>query len=137
MIPKAEQKLETLNRQLAAAREEVEKPFPKEKELAGMLKRLAELNTMLNMDRKEEALVSNEEEKAAERAGEEEPAGIEKPENPGQPKETERDKPPEPVSREGHWTLQKIKEMQKRKAGGAEAARHSVKSKEINGIGRT
>ncbi|MCI6044095.1 helicase [bacterium] len=46
----AEQKLETLQQQLATAKEEVAKPFPKEEELAEKMERLAELNSLLNMD---------------------------------------------------------------------------------------
>ena len=43
---------ETGNRaqQLLSAQEEVQKPFPKESELAAGLERLAELNTLLNLD---------------------------------------------------------------------------------------
>ena len=78
----------------------------------------------------------NEAEKAAENPEREETEAIEKPENPAQPKEAEPDKKPESVSQEELWTLQKIKEMQKRKPGGAEMARHSIKSKGINGAGR-
>lgn len=63
-IPKAEQKLENLNRQLAAAKEEAARPFPKEQELAEKLERLAELNALLNMDGKDEieAIEAEEEE---------------------------------------------------------------------------
>ena len=136
-ISKAERKLETLNRQLTDAMEEVEKPFPKEEELAGILKRLAELNTMLNMDQKEEIPDSNDEEKEAENLEEEETEAIAKQENPARPKETESDKNPEPVNKEGPWTLQKIKEIQKRKSSDVETAWHSIRSKEINGTGRT
>ena len=38
--------------QLATAQEEVEKPFPKEAELTEKMERLAELNSLLNMDEK-------------------------------------------------------------------------------------
>ena len=48
----SEQKLATLQQRLATAQEEVEKPFPKEQELAEKLSRLAELNALLNMDEK-------------------------------------------------------------------------------------
>lgn len=47
-----EQKLETLQQQLVTAKEEVEKPFPKEQELSEKQERLAELNALLNMDEK-------------------------------------------------------------------------------------
>ena len=136
-IPKAERKLETLSQQLAAAREEVEKPFPKEEELAGKLKRLAELNTMLNMDQREEPTVSNEGEEAAEEPGREEAAGAEKRGNPTQLGESEADKNPEAVRKEEPWTLEKIKEMKKQKQGGMEGVRHSGKNKEISGAGRS
>ena len=45
-------KLETVQQQLATAREEVEKPFAKEDELAEKMERLSELNALLNMDDK-------------------------------------------------------------------------------------
>ena len=51
----AEQKLENLQRQLATAKEEVQKPFAQEAELAEKLARLAELNSLLNMDEKDTA----------------------------------------------------------------------------------
>ncbi len=47
-----EQNLETVQQQLKTAQEEVQKPFPKEAELSEKMKRLAELNAMLNMDEK-------------------------------------------------------------------------------------
>lgn len=49
-LSESEQKLETLQQQLATAQEEVAKPFPKEAELAEKMERLAELNSLLNMD---------------------------------------------------------------------------------------
>ena len=51
-LVKAQQKLENVQRQLAIAKEEVEKPFVKEAELQEKLERLAELNVLLNMDEK-------------------------------------------------------------------------------------
>ncbi len=51
-VSDTEQKLETLHQQLATAKEEVAKPFPKEQELAEKADRLAELNALLNMDEK-------------------------------------------------------------------------------------
>ena len=51
-VTDTEQKLETLQQQLATAKEEVAKPFPKEQELAEKMERLAELNSLLNMDEK-------------------------------------------------------------------------------------
>ena len=49
-ITASEQKLETLQEQLAAAKEEVQKPFAKDAELTEKSSRLAELNSLLNMD---------------------------------------------------------------------------------------
>ena len=51
-LAESECKLETVQQQLAAAKEEVEKPFAKEQELAQKTERLAELNSLLNMDGK-------------------------------------------------------------------------------------
>lgn len=47
------QKLENVERQLETAKTEVVKSFPQEAELAEKLKRLVELNTLLNMDEKD------------------------------------------------------------------------------------
>ena len=52
-MEETEQKLETLQKQLETAQEEVMKPFPKEEELQKKMERLAELNSLLNMDEKE------------------------------------------------------------------------------------
>ncbi|MBP3876205.1 MAG: hypothetical protein J6E41_10970, partial [Lachnospiraceae bacterium] len=49
-LAESRQKLENLQGQLTAAREEVQKPFAHEAELAEKSARLAELNAMLNMD---------------------------------------------------------------------------------------
>ena len=51
-LTEAEQNMENLLSQLATAQEEVEKPFPKEAELTEKMERLAELNSLLNMDEK-------------------------------------------------------------------------------------
>lgn len=51
-LTEAEQKMENLLSQLATAQEEVAKPFPKEAELTEKMERLAELNSLLNMDEK-------------------------------------------------------------------------------------
>ena len=51
-LTESEVKLETVQQQLATAREEVEKPFAKEDELAEKMERLSELNALLNMDDK-------------------------------------------------------------------------------------
>ena len=52
-VTEAEQKLENLKKQLATAQEEVKKPFAQEAELAEKSARLAELNSMLNMDERD------------------------------------------------------------------------------------
>ena len=52
-VTEAEQKLENLQKQLATAQEEVRKPFAQETELAEKSARLAELNSMLNMDERD------------------------------------------------------------------------------------
>ena len=49
-LAESQQKLENLQGQLAAAKEEVQKPFAHEAELVEKSARLAELNAMLNMD---------------------------------------------------------------------------------------
>lgn len=49
-LPEAESKLATLQTQLETAREEVKKPFPQTTELEEKSARLAELNSLLNMD---------------------------------------------------------------------------------------
>ena len=49
-LPEAESKLETLQAQLEAAREEVKRPFPQAAELEEKSARLAVLNALLNMD---------------------------------------------------------------------------------------
>ena len=54
-LKETKQKLENVQRQLAIAKEEVEKPFVKEAELQEKLERLAELNVLLNMDEKSPA----------------------------------------------------------------------------------
>lgn len=52
-MEEAMQKLENVERQLETAKNEVAKPFPQEVELAEKLKRLVELNTLLNIDEKD------------------------------------------------------------------------------------
>ena len=47
-----ERRLETLQQQLAEAKEEVQRPFPQEAELNEKSARLAELNALLDMDEK-------------------------------------------------------------------------------------
>ena len=66
-LPQAQQKLETLQEQLATAQVEVKRPFAQEAELAEKLERLAELNSLLNMDEKghSEALGMDEEQSVA------------------------------------------------------------------------
>ena len=48
--------------QLKNAMEEVKKPFPKEEELNQKLKRLSELNALLNMDEKETVMEEEQDE---------------------------------------------------------------------------
>lgn len=54
------EQLEVVKAQLASAKEEVEKPFPQEEELTEKLARLAELNVLLDMDKKENEIVDGE-----------------------------------------------------------------------------
>ena len=51
-LPQVERRLETLQQQLAEAKEEVQRPFPQETELNEKSARLAELNALLDMDEK-------------------------------------------------------------------------------------
>ena len=51
-LPQVERRLETLEQQLAQAKEEAKRPFTQEAELAEKSARLAELNSLLNMDEK-------------------------------------------------------------------------------------
>ena len=51
-LPQVERRLETLEQQLAQAKEEAKRPFSQEAELAEKSARLAELNSLLNMDEK-------------------------------------------------------------------------------------
>ena len=61
-ITAAENELATLHQQQAAARIEVEKPFPQEEELAEKSARLAELNAQLDVDEKNHEPEQDEEE---------------------------------------------------------------------------
>lgn len=54
------EQLEVVKAQLASAKEEVEKPFPQEEELTEKLARLAELNVLLDMDKRENEIVDGE-----------------------------------------------------------------------------
>ena len=51
-LPQVERRLENLEQQLAQAKEEAKRPFAQEAELAEKSARLAELNSLLNMDEK-------------------------------------------------------------------------------------
>ena len=51
-LPQVERRLETIQQQLAEAKEEVQRPFPQEAELNEKSARLAELNALLDMDEK-------------------------------------------------------------------------------------
>ena len=61
-ITSAENELDTLHQQQAAAQIEVEKPFPQEEELAEKSARLAELNAQLDVDEKSHESEQDEEE---------------------------------------------------------------------------
>ena len=61
-ITSAENELDTLKQQQAAAQIEVEKPFPQEEELAEKSARLAELNAQLDVDEKSHEPEQDEEE---------------------------------------------------------------------------
>ena len=65
-LAEAEQRLETVQEQLANAKEEVGKPFPKEEELNQKLERLSELNALLNMDEREDTETEQSESKEKE-----------------------------------------------------------------------
>lgn len=55
-----QEQLENVNVQLANAKQEVEKPFPKEEELRTKSARLDELNILLNMDKRDSEIVDGE-----------------------------------------------------------------------------
>ena len=63
-IQEAELQLETLNEQLETAKSQLGVPFPQEEKLQGQMKRLAELDCLLNIDSK---------------GGQEQPSGTEQP----------------------------------------------------------
>ena len=65
-LVEAEQRLETVQEQMANAKEEVGKPFPKEEELNQKLERLSELNALLNMDEREDTETEQSESKEKE-----------------------------------------------------------------------
>ena len=65
-LAEAEQRLKTVQEQLANAKEEVGKPFPKEEELNQKLERLSELNALLNMDEREDTETGQSESKEKE-----------------------------------------------------------------------
>ena len=65
-LAEAEQRLEMVQEQLANAKEEVGKPFPKEEELNQKLERLSELNALLNMDEREDTETEQSESKEKE-----------------------------------------------------------------------
>ena len=55
------EKLSELHTQLETAKAEVQKPFPREDELKTKLARLEELNTLLNMDKREPEVIGDTE----------------------------------------------------------------------------
>ena len=65
-LAEAEQRLETVQEQMANAKEEVGKPFSKEEELNQKLERLSELNALLNMDEREDTETEQSESKEKE-----------------------------------------------------------------------
>ena len=65
-LAEAEQRLETVQEQLANAKAEVGKPFPKQEELNQKLERLSELNALLNMDEREDTEAEQPESKEKE-----------------------------------------------------------------------
>lgn len=63
----AQLELETTYSELETAKEEVQKPFPKEAELQEKSARLQELNSLLNMDEKDDAILDGEQEEEPEK----------------------------------------------------------------------
>ena len=61
MLKGAENELENTEKQFETAKAEVEKPFLKEDELKSKMARLDELNIILNLDKKENEIVSDNE----------------------------------------------------------------------------
>ena len=61
------EQLSNTKQQLENAKIEVEKPFPHEEELKTKNERLAELNSLLNMDKKDNEIVDGEREEGGER----------------------------------------------------------------------
>ena len=75
-IARAESQLQTLYQQRGAAQVEVEKPFPKEAELAEKSARLAELDTLLNMESRPEPEQDTPEAEQDERSEEHRPSVL-------------------------------------------------------------
>ena len=75
-IARAENQLQTLYQQRDAAQVEVEKPFPKEAELAEKSARLAELDTLLNMESRPEPEQEEPEAEQDEQSGEHRPSVL-------------------------------------------------------------
>lgn len=63
-LEEAQMKLSNVKHQLETAKAEVDKPFPQEAELAEKLERLAELNSLLNMDEKGDDAIGMDDEAA-------------------------------------------------------------------------
>ena len=63
-LPQVERRLETLEQQLVQAKEEAKRPFAQEAELAEKSARLAELNSLLNMDEKGDDGIGMEDDKS-------------------------------------------------------------------------
>ena len=60
-LEKTEQQLDNTKKQLETAKMDVEKPFSLEEELTAKTARLAELDALLNVDKKENEILDNEE----------------------------------------------------------------------------
>ena len=58
-VMKSTSKLENLKVQLENAKEEAQKEFPQEEELAEKIARLGELNVLLDMDKKDQVLLDD------------------------------------------------------------------------------
>lgn len=60
-LAKAERELANIEKQLADAKIEVKKPFPRDQELKDKMIRLAELNSLLDIDKKDHVVAMDDE----------------------------------------------------------------------------
>ncbi len=65
-LTNAKRQLETTQEEMQTAKREVEKEFPKEQELREKAARLQELNSLLNMDERDDAVLDDNEVEAEE-----------------------------------------------------------------------